>query len=219
MAFDLVQYFAEQIKIQKPELLIQYSDEERLQYISEANTLSLGKLITLMRQDGTKLYHEIQTQDHLYIQELARHLTTSPQNQSLLAKPDLEHSLTTMLDLQLAELKQLDVTGNFGEHGIRELLVGQIEHLSGLADDWVWTTSELTELIGSKPKPEEELSLEETMKEFNQMVNQHTTDHSDQLHTQVVEQNPTPTWAKLIEPAVAIVILWGLYCAASQMFV
>ena len=92
MAFDLVQYFAEQIKIQKPELLIQYSDEERLQYISEANTLSLGKLITLMRQDGTKLYHEIQTQDHLYIQELARHLTTSPQNESQLAKADLEHS-------------------------------------------------------------------------------------------------------------------------------
>ena len=200
MAFDLVQYFAEQIKIQKPELLSQYSDEERLQYLSEANTLSLGKLITLMRQDGTKLYHEIQTQDHLYIQELARHLTTSPQNESQLAKADLEHSLTTML-------------------GLRELLVGQIEHLSGLADDWVWTTSELTELIGSKPKPEEELSLEETMKEFNQMVNQHATDHSDQLHTQVVEQNPTPTWAKLIEPAVAIVILWGLYCAASQMFV
>ncbi len=55
MAFDLVQYFAEQIKIQKPELLSQYSDEERLQYLSEANTLSLGKLITLMRQDGTKL--------------------------------------------------------------------------------------------------------------------------------------------------------------------
>ncbi len=27
MAFDLVQYFAEQIKIQKPELLSQYSDE------------------------------------------------------------------------------------------------------------------------------------------------------------------------------------------------
>ena len=197
MAFDLVQYFAEQIKIQKPELLSQYSDEERLQYLSEANTLSLGKLITLMRQDGTKLYQEIQTQDHLYIQELARHLTTSPQNESQLAKADLEHSLTTMLDLQFAELK----------------------HLSGLADDWVWTTSELTELIGSKPKPEEELSLEETMKEFNQMVNQHATDHSDQLHTQVVEQNPTPTWAKLIEPAVAIVILWGLYCAASQMFV
>ena len=57
------------------------------------------------------------------------------------------------------------------------------------------------------------------MKEFNQMVNQHATDHSDQLHTQVAEQNPTPTWAKLIEPAVAIVILWGLYCAVSQMFV
>ncbi len=51
MAFDLVQYFAEQIKIQKPELLSQYSDEERFQYLSEANTLSLGKLITLMRQD------------------------------------------------------------------------------------------------------------------------------------------------------------------------
>ncbi len=36
------------------------------------------------------------------------------------AKADLEHSLTTMLGLQFAELKQLDVTGNFGEHGIRE---------------------------------------------------------------------------------------------------
>ena len=55
MAFDLVQYFAEQIKIQKPELLSQYSDEERLQYLSEANTLSLGKLITLMPVSYTHL--------------------------------------------------------------------------------------------------------------------------------------------------------------------
>ena len=219
MAFDLVQYFSEQIKIQKPELLNKFPHEERNQYLAEANTLALGKLITLIRKDGAKLYHEIQTQDHLYIQELARHLTTSPHNVSQLAKADLEHSLTEMLSLQFAELKQLDETGNFGERGIHELLVGQVEHLSGQADDWIWTTNDLTELIGSKPIPEEELSLEETMKEFNQMVNQHTTDHSDQLHTQVVEQNPTPTWAKLIEPAVAIVILWGLYCAASQMFV
>ena len=218
MAFDLVQYFAEQIKIQKPELLSKYSDEERHQYLSEANTLCLGKLITLIRQDAAKLYQEIQSLDHLYIQELARHLTTSLDNASQLAKTDLEHSLTTMLRLQITELKQLDETGNFGQRGIHELLVGQIEHLSGQADDWVWTTNELTELIGSKPKPEEELSLEETMKEFNQMVNQHATDHHDTSHTQIADANTTPTWAKIVEPVVALVILWVLYCAATQMF-
>ncbi len=108
MAFDLVQYFSEQIKIQKPELLNKFPHEERNQYLAEANTLALGKLITLIRKDGAKLYHEIQTQDHLYIQELARHLTTSPHNVSQLAKADLEHSLTEMLSLQFAELKQLD---------------------------------------------------------------------------------------------------------------
>ncbi len=99
MAFDLVQYFAEQIKIQKPELLIQYSDEERLQYISEANTLSLGKLITLMRQDGTKLYHEIQTQDHLYIQELCKTPHHVSAKSITVAKPDLSIALPPMLDL------------------------------------------------------------------------------------------------------------------------
>jgi hypothetical protein len=48
----------------------------------------------------------------------------------------------------------------------------KIEHLSGQADDWVWTTNNLLELKGSKPMPQEELSLEATMKEFNQMVSQ-----------------------------------------------
>jgi hypothetical protein len=35
-----------------------------------------------------------------------------------------------------------------------ELLLGQIEHLSGQAEDWVWST-QLNELIGSKPVEQE----------------------------------------------------------------
>ncbi|MGA5989420.1 hypothetical protein ACPB4A_27575, partial [Escherichia coli] len=72
-----------------------------------------------------------------------------------------------------------------GPSGLKELLLGQIEHLSGQADDWVWATSELTELIGSKPIEQEELSLEETMQEFNQMVNQQNTQESP--HQQPVQ--------------------------------
>ncbi len=43
MAFDLVQYFAAQIKVQKPSLLKQYNAVDRDQYIQEINALSLGK--------------------------------------------------------------------------------------------------------------------------------------------------------------------------------
>ena len=42
MAFDLVQYFVEQIETQKPELLKEYTKEERRKYISEINALTLG---------------------------------------------------------------------------------------------------------------------------------------------------------------------------------
>lgn len=215
MAFDLVQYFAAQIKLQKPSLLKQYDSVERDQYIQEINALSLGKLVSLWREDNQKLFQEIDSQDELYIQEVARRLTTSTANESTLSKTELEHNISEILALQLAELKQLDHTGNFGNQGIGELLLGQIEHLSGQADDWIWSTNELTELKGSKPIPQEELSLEASMKEFNQMVQQHS--HDNHAEIELIEAT-VPTWSKVLEPIVAIAILAILWCAVTQLF-
>lgn len=215
MAFDLVQYFAAQIKLQKPSLLKQYDSVERDQYIQEINALSLGKLVSLWRENNQKLYQEIDSQDELYIQEVARRLTTSTANESTLSKTELEHNISEILALQLAELKQLDHTGNFGNKGIGELLLGQIEHLSGQADDWIWSTNELTELKGSKPIPQEELSLEASMKEFNQMVQQHS--HDNHAEIELIEAT-VPTWSKVLEPIVAIAILAILWCAVTQLF-
>ncbi|WP_288497521.1 hypothetical protein [uncultured Acinetobacter sp.] len=218
MAFDLVQYFAEQIKIQKPQLLSQLQAVERTAHIEEINALTLGKIISLWRKDDDALYQEILSQDHLYSQEIARHLTTSPQNKSDLEQTMLESATTEILELQFAELKQLDTAGSLGKRGLRELVIGQIEHLSGQAKDWVWSTNELTELIGSQPTVQEEISLDETMKEFNQMVNVQTTDtHAD--HTEVtVAETVQPTWAKVAEPVVALVVLYILFEAVSKVF-
>ena len=215
MAFDLVQYFAEQIKSQKPQLLSQYSAEERCHYLNEINTLSLGRLISLWRKDEDKIYQEIHSQDPLYIQEISRHLTTSKLNQSELAKPELEQATSEMLSFQISELKQLDETGNYKQRGMRELLLGQIEHLSGQAKDWVWSTNELNELIGSQPIIEDEISLDQTMKEFNQMVS-HVQNDSHEVVEPVVAQ--VPTWSKIVEPAVAIFVLAILYCALQTVF-
>ena len=215
MAFDLVQYFAAQIKLQKPSLLKQYNAVDRDQYIQEINALSLGKLVSLWREDNQKLYQEIDHQDELYIQEIARRLTTSPHNQSPLSKTELEQNISEVLALQLTELKQLDQTGNFGNKGLGELLLDQIEHLSGQADDWVWSTNNLIELKGSKPIPQEELSLEASMKEFNQMVQQHT--HDDHQNIEPAEAL-VPTWSKVLEPIVAISILAILWCSVTQLF-
>lgn len=215
MAFDLVQYFAAQIKVQKPSLLKQYNTVDRDQYIQEINTLNLGKLVSLWREDNQKLYQEIDHQDELYIQEIARRLTTSQHNQSTLSKTELEQNISEVLALQLTELKQLDQTGNFGNKGLGELLLGQIEHLSGQADDWVWSTNDLIELKGSKPIPQEELSLEASMKEFNLMVQQHT--HDDHQNIEPVEAI-VPTWSKVLEPIVAISILAILWCSVTQLF-
>ena len=208
MAFDLVQYFAEQIKSQKPQLLSQYSAEERCHYLNEINTLSLGRLISLWRKDEDKIYQEIHSQDPLYIQEISRHLTTSKLNQSELAKPELEQATSEVLSFQLSELKQLDETGNYKQRGMRELLLGQIEHLSGQAKDWVWSTNELNELIGSQPIIEDEISLD-------QMVS-HVQNDSHEVVEPVVAQ--VPTWSKIVEPAVAIFVLAILYCALQTVF-
>lgn len=218
MAFDLVQYFAEQIKIQKPQLLSQLQAVERTAHIEEINALTLGKIISLWRMDDDALYQEILSQDHLYSQEIARHLTTSPQNKSDLEQTMLESATTEILELQFAELKQLDTAGSLGKRGLRELVIGQIEHLSGQAKDWVWSTNELTELIGSQPTVQEDISLDETMKEFNQMVNVQTTDtHADHPEVTVVE-TVQPTWAKVAEPVVALVVLYILFEAVSKVF-
>lgn len=218
MAFDLVQYFAEQIKIQKPQLLSQLQAVERTAHIEEINALTLGKIISLWRKDDDALYQEILSQDHLYSQEIARHLTTLPQNKSDLEQTMLESATTEILELQFAELKQLDTAGSLGKRGLRELVIGQIEHLSGQAKDWVWSTNELTELIGSQPTVQEEISLDETMKEFNQMVNVQTTDtHADHPEVTVAE-TVQPTWAKVAEPVVALVVLYILFEAVSKVF-
>ena len=216
MAFDLVQYFAEQISIQKPQLLPQYDANTRQSILHDLNVLSLGKLIVLWREDHNKLYQEIQSQEQLYIQEIARRLTTSVHNQSPLAKGQLEPVLTEIVSLQLQELKQLEDTARFGIDGFRELFRGQIEHLSGQAHDWVWLTNRLTELQGSKPIPQEPLSLHTTLKEFNQMVSQN--DQHDHHPVAEVAMPAVPTWSKAVEPIVAIAILWILYSAVTQVF-
>ncbi len=216
MAFDLVQYFAEQIAIQKPQLFSSYPAEQQQHYLTEINALTLGKLISLWRHDENALYQEIQSQDQLYVQEIARRLTTTPKNQSTLDKNQLEYVISEVLSLQLAEIKQLDDTAHFGQDGLRELFMGQIEHLSGQAEDWVWSTNELTELTGSKPMTQETLSLDETMKEFNQMVHQADTHHEQHDAIEVV--TPAPTWSNILAPVVALAIIAYLYCQMSQLF-
>lgn len=217
MAFDLVQYFAEQINIQKPQLLNQYPVNEKNKLIDEVNILTLGKLISLWRQNDNKIYQEIKTSDPLYIQEVARHLTTSKHNQSTLKNSELEQSISEILTLQLAELNQLDETGGFGHNGLKELILGQIEHLSGQAEDWVWLTNHLNELIGSKPVEQEELSLDTTMKEFNQMVHQAQPHHEDLHIEEQTTEISVPTWSKIIAPVVALAILGYLYCIYTQL--
>ncbi|MDN5513114.1 hypothetical protein [Acinetobacter sp.] len=214
MAFDLVQYFAEQINTQKHQLLEHYSREDRKTQLLEINALVLGKLISLWRTDDKKVYQEISSPDDLFIQEIARHLTTSSKNQSSLPKNELEPTVTEILKLQLAELKQLNDIGNLNIRGLHELILGQIEHLSGQASDWVWSTNDLIELKGSKPIEQEEISLDSTMKEFSQMVHQNIQQH-DVEEVSVVS---TPTWAKIVEPVVAIAILWVLASAACNIF-
>ncbi|MCH7387126.1 hypothetical protein MMO39_07415 [Acinetobacter modestus] len=212
MAFDLVQYFSEQIKIQKPQLFDQYSSKERLYFIDEVNMLTLGQLISLWKKDNQKLYQEIKASDPLYIQGIARHLTTSAYNQSALSASELESSISEILTLQFAELNQLDQTGSFGQTGLSELLLGQIEHLSGQAEDWVWSTNQLTELLGSKPVIQQEVSLETTIQEFNQMV--HQAQHTEETST---PEPTTPTWSFIIAPVTALIILLFLYCSYIQL--
>lgn len=213
MAFDLVQYFVEQIETQKPRLLNQYSAKEKREFIREINALALGQLITQWRTNDQQTYLDLQTADELYIREIARRLTTSTDNHSKLSKAELEFALGTILELQLAELKQLDQTAQLQISGMRELLLGQIEHLTGQAENWVWSTNNLTELINSKISVQETVSLEATMKEFQQMVQQHDTTPVDTAAVTAI-----PTWAKVLEPIVALVILWILWNALTTVF-
>ncbi len=220
MAFDLVHYFTEQIKSQKPQLLAEQVHPARCESIHQLNCLCLGQLIVLWRQAPDALYAEISQQDPLYVQQLARQLTTGSHAHFTLSMSTLETSLTTILTLQLAELKQLDDTAHFGLSGMGELLNGQIEHLSGQAVDWVWQCNGLTELIGSKAsEPEAEISLTATIKEFHQMVQQHDT-HPTPSTFETPLEVATPTWAKIAAPLVALATLaylWNWYSFLSSI--
>lgn len=65
-------------------------------------------------------------------------------------------------------------------------------------------------MIGSKPSIEEDVSLDETMKEFNQMV--HTAHHDTDKHdVNEVVHDVVPTWSKIVAPLVALAVLIFLY--------
>ncbi len=214
MAFDLVQYFNDQLIFQKPLLLNNYDRELRDKYILEINTLTLGKLVTLWRDNDEIQFEKLNTLNDTYLSEIANSLITSKHNQSTLKPNELKAGVLEILTFQLEEILQLETTGSYGKKGLKELILGQIEHLSGHADDWVWSTNGLLELQGSKTIHQEDISLDSTMKEFNQMVQQHTYTDDNQVSTETV----TPTWAKIIEPVVALVILWIVAQALCSVF-
>lgn len=60
-------------------------------------------------------------------------------------------------------------------------------------DDWVWSTNELTELIGSEPIAQERYHYDETMKEFIEIVQQADTHHEE------VIQRKQPTYTCLVD--------------------
>ncbi|WP_343598158.1 hypothetical protein [Acinetobacter sp.] len=217
MAFDLFQYFAEQTKIQKPQHFQQYTAEKANALVLKLNALVLGKLIHESQVSPDQLYKEIHQQDPLYIQQLARHLTTSPQNKSTLPKAEFEQLLSDIFELQFKELKQLDDIGHLGQGDLIHLLKDQIDYLSGQAEDWIWRTNQLTSLVGSKPIIEEDTaSLDDSIQEFNHMVHSH---HDQDQHVAEPTVAEIPTWAKIVEPVVALVVLAYLYCVYTQLTV
>ena len=214
MAFDLVQYFNDQLKFQKPLLLKCYDRELRDKYIQEINTLTLGKLITLWRENDELQFMKLKSFDDAYILETTDSLISASNNQSQLEPHELKTTIIEVLQFQLEEVLQLETTGNFGQKGLKELLLGQIEHLSGHADNWVWLTNGLLELKDSKPIHQEDISLDSSIQEFNQMVQQHSQ-HDD---IQVTSETIVPIWAKVLEPIVALIILWILAQALCRVF-
>lgn len=214
MAFDLVQYFNDQLKFQKQLLLKSYDRELRDKYIQEINTLTLGKLVTLWRENSQLQFEKLNTLDDYYVLEIADSLISTKHNQSKLEFHELKTAIIEVLQFQLEEILQLETTGNFGQKGLKELLLGQIEHLSGHADNWVWLTNGLLELKDSKPIHQEDISLDSSIQEFNQMVQQHSQ-HDD---IQVTTETTVPTWSKILEPIVALVILWILAQALCSVF-
>lgn len=211
MAFDLVYYFTEQLKGQKPQLLHSLAHPLRCEQLQQLNCLSLGLLIQLSRQAPESLYNDITQSNPLFTQQLARQLASHELQQIPLDLTLREDVLKQIIGLQLSELKQLDQTAHLGMAGMVELLNGQIEHLSGQAPDWVWHCNGLLELVGSQSSATvAEISLASTLKEFHDMVHQHETQDTHTFAADTAEL-PTPTWAKIAAPVIALAVLAYLY--------
>ena len=217
MAFDLVQYFIEQSKNQKPLILPDLSNTQRNEHLQQLNVLTLASIIHHWESDPNQAYLDITSLSPDAHNSIVGTILSSKYNESSLNQSSLKNALYSILALQTNELKQLHDISLMNQNGLAELLLGQIEHLSGQADDWVWLTSNQKILLGSKPIHEEHVSLETSIQEFNQMVQQ-THQHEDIQTESTVATNTAPTWALILEPIVAIAILSVLWCAVSQLF-
>ena len=124
MAFDLVQYFNDQLIFQKPLLLNNYDRELRDKYILEINTLTLGKLVTLWRDNDEIQFEKLNTLNDTYLSEIANSLITSKHNQSTLKPNELKAGVLEILTFQLEEILQLETTGSYGKKGLKELILG-----------------------------------------------------------------------------------------------
>lgn len=213
MAFDLVHYLNDQIKLQKPFLLNQYPEYQRDHLLQEHSALILGKLVSLWRSNHQEQFKKLTENKEQYSNEILNNLVKPALENSSLDKEELKSILHEILSLHLSELRQLEQTGQFGAIGLRDLLIGQIEYLAAEADDWVWSANTLIELKGSKITYLEDISLEQSNTESYQMVQQSHT-HEEKTEDSAI----APCWAKILEPIVALVILWILFNALCNIF-
>ncbi|MEB3754654.1 hypothetical protein [Acinetobacter sp. MD2(2019)] len=215
MVFDLFQYFNDQVKLKKNQLLPHHNTQQAEQLISDTNALVLGKLIYDWQTNATQTQHNIEQQNPSYIESIHQQLSPSIHHQPALNPTEFNTLLQHTIQLQLEEIKQLGDIGHFGKYGLSHVLTSQIDYLFGQADDWVWQSNQLSTLIGSKKAIEEqENTLNETDQDTETMSHAH---HDQDQHLAEPTLAKTPTWAKIVEPVVALAVLAYLYCVYTQL--
>lgn len=230
MAFSLLSHIKQNNRAAIAAALPNLSIEQK----SELIAFSLAHLVYLNRQDAVTTYQHIKArQADFFWQSIDNNAfdTYVAQAYADSSTAEVQAFINQILAYLLMDINDIDDTASLEQAGVSELIEGQLEHLAGEAADPLWAIAQLPELQGQVEQQATPVDIHTSIASLSKMIHDAAThsqsqgndDTSHDLHNdthhphnELPPQREASTLFKVLEPLLALAILWGLWCWFSS---
>lgn len=227
MAFSLLSHIKQNNKSALTAALAAQSPEQK----SELIAFVLAHLVYLNRQDATATYQQMKAgQAEFFWQGIDTDALSAYVMQAYAGSSfaEVQAFIAKIMGYLLQDINDIDDTASLAQDGVSELIEGQLEHLAGEAADPLWAIAQLPELQGQVEQQDAPVDLQTSIASLSKMIHdaatqnqpashhdQHDPHHDSHGHPASIElppQREAPTFFRVLEPLVAVLILLSLLC-------